>query len=281
MLSSGVIEGGARRDVIEVHNLAAAIAEMEEALRHGTPMTAGLLRHLHKWLLAGLDDSNAGRYRSEDVAISGAKVRPPAHHDVPILIQRVFDAASESNSSVHPVQRSAWVHWAISRIHPFTDGNGRAARLVQDFALLERKYVPGPLQAEDREGGYYAALEAADLGDGRPLVELVAKNVLRMADRYLSIIRDDEATATWINQITKAATEKVRQSDHRRFLAIQRALNLVKGEFQQTAEDLSGRIPDLRVSFRDYGALDFDKFTELESGGTAPRTWLFGVEFRI
>jgi len=281
VLSTGVVEAGTRRDRLEVRNLARAIVETEDALRNDVLLTPALLRHLQGVLLDEIDTQAAGQFRSENVAISGAALQPPPFSDVPDLLRVVFERDAVSAHTLHPLQRAAWLHWAVSRIHPFKDGNGRVARLVQDFALLQGNLVPAPLQSTDRDGAYYKALESADMGDGRPLLELVAKNALWMADRYMAIIRETEASHDWIDQITSAAMENVSQSTHRRFLAVQRASNLLKSEFFNLAEALSDRIAGLRVSLRDYGSLDPEKFQEIEGTGRAQRTWFFGLEFRI
>lgn len=193
----------------------------------------------------------------------------------------MLDSPELHNKVLEPIQKAAWLHWAFARIHPFRDGNGRMARLLQDYVLLMEGYVPAPLQSEDREGGYYAALEAADQGGGRPLLEIVAKNTLRMADRYLSIIRDEDAKRDWVTKITQAATEKVRQNNHRRFLAVQRAANILKTEFYNLTSELADSVPGLTIRFRDYGSLEFEKFQSIENYGRAERTWFFGFDFRI
>lgn len=281
VLTTGLVEAGTRRDALEVRNLAEAIAEMDGMLRQQEPLTCNLIRHFHGILLRDIDNPTAGKFRSEDVAISGAKAQPPSFLDVPDLIQRVLALAESGDEAIDPIQRAAWLHWAFSRIHPFRDGNGRIARLLQDYILLRAGHVPSPLQSEDREGGYYAALEAADSGGGRPMLELVAKNTLRMADRYLSIIREEEAKRQWVERVTVAATEKVRQSAHRRFLMAQRAANLLKTEFFDMVNALSDGMPGLTIRLRDYGSLEFDKFQRIESQGWAERTWFFGLEYRI
>ena len=280
VLSTGVVESGTRRDVTEVRNLASAILEMEKALRDGTPLTSHFVRYLHSTVMSDLDDS-AGAFRDEDVAVSGAKVQPPSFKDVHGLMSEVLSSSRLEDQTRHPIQRAAWLHWAVARIHPFRDGNGRVARLLQDYVLLKNAYVPAPLQSEDREKGYYDALESADLGDGRSMVELVAKNVIRTADRYLSIIRDDEARTNWIAGIAKAATEKIRQTNHRRFLGVQRASSSLKTELYNLAMEVSQRVPAIEIGFKDYGSLDFEKYTEIETKGRAKRTWYFGLEFRI
>ncbi len=280
VLSTGVIEAGTRRDEIEVRNLAESIAEFENAIRRKETLSPHFVRQVHHILMRNLEET-AGNFRNEDVAISGASVRPPSFLDVPELVREVLQFYESCNDSVPILQKAAWLHWSFARIHPFRDGNGRMTRLLQDYALLTAGYPPSALQPEDREGGYYTALEAADQGGGRPLLELIAKNTLRMADRYLSIIRDEDAKVNWLTGVVKAAKEKVKQSDHRRFLLVQRAANIIKRELFELTEQLTDSIPGLTIRFRDYGSLEFDKFQSIENYGRAERTWFFGLEFRI
>lgn len=281
VLTTGIVEAGTRRDAIEVRNLAEAITEFEMAIKEQEPLTAHFIRQIHHILLRELDDKTAGSFRNEEVIISGAAVRPPSFLEVPSLIQHVLSSSALDDRSVSSIQKATWLHWAFARIHPFRDGNGRMARLLQDYILLKEGFVPAPLQSEDREGGYYAALEAADQGDGRPLLEIVAKNTLRMADRYLSIIRDEDAKKDWVTRVTQAATEKVKQNNHTRFLSVQRSANILKTEFYNLITELSDSIPGLTIRFRDYGSLEFEKFQNIENYGRAERTWFFGCEFRI
>lgn len=281
VLSTGLIEAGSRKDVTEVRNLARAITETEQAIARGEPITPLLLRQLQGILLEDIERVGVGCFRTENVAISGATHQPPNFHDVPELVAAVCQHIGETNDQLHPIQLAAWAHWAIARIHPFRDGNGRLARLVQDYVLLRKHYVPAPLRSEDRDGLYYEALDRADSGDGQPLLEIVAKNTLRMADRYASLISEEESKRSWISAITKAATEKVKQSDHRRFLALQRSFANMKAEFLDVCKQLDGNVPGLRVRFVDYGDIEFEKFQGIEHGRFAKKTWLWGVELAV
>ncbi|WP_355661181.1 Fic family protein [Halomonas salifodinae] len=281
VLSTGLIDAGSRKDVVEVRNLARAILETEEAIQRNDDISPLLLRHLQGILLDGIERVGVGEYRKENVAISGANQQPPDFNDVPILVSAICDVLNISNGQYHPVQIAAWAHWAMARVHPFRDGNGRLARIVQDMVLMKHRYVPAPLRSEDREGPYYEALDRADSGDGQALLEIVAKNTLRMADRYVSLIEDQESKQDWLAAITNAATEKVRQTDHRRFLAVQRSLANLKAEFHEICKELDRRIPDLHVRFADYGDVEFEKFKQIEQGRFAKKSWLWGVEFRM
>ncbi len=281
VLSTGVIEAGSRKDMVEVRNLARAITETEQAIARGEPITALLLRQLQGLLLEDIEHRGVGSFREENVAISGASHQPPDFQDVPHLVAAVCAHLNGPYVELHPIQLATWAHWAMARIHPFRDGNGRLARLVQDYVLLRAHYVPAPLRSEDREGLYYEALDRADSGIGQPLLEIVAKNTLRMADRYMSLIAEEEARRNWISAITKAATEKVKQSDHRRFLAVQRSFANLKAEFMDVCQQLDGQVPGLHTRFTDFGDIEFEKFQSIEHGRFAKKAWLWGVEFAV
>lgn len=278
VLSSGIVEAGSRKDQQEVINLADACLYLQENLDSNADLSVQLIRELHQKLLCKLDDINAGKFRTLDVAITGAKVSPPSHLDVPHLIQSIVETANVI--TCHPLQKAAWLHWAIARVHPFIDGNGRMARLLQDYILLKNRYVPATVQPEDRERRYYEALEQADLGDGLDFLEIVAKNTLRTAERYLTIIREEKARNDWIQNIAKAASEKVKQSEHRKFLSLQRAYDSIKLEFSNICGELSHELTGVYIGFRDYGSLDFDKYQALRTKGKASKTWLFGLHFK-
>lgn len=281
VLTEGIVHSGKRHDAQEVKNLAEAIWELNGLLEDHSRLNPTIIRSLHNIILQDIDDASAGSYRQESVTIAGAPFRPPFFREVPYLVQEVIELLNSEDLQSHPLQVATWIHWAIARIHPFKDGNGRIARLLQDFTLLRAHYVPSTLQPEDRDGSYYDALAQADKGDGRPLLELISKNALKTADQYLAIIQEEQERDDWLKSITKAATERVRQTNHRRFLIFQRSSNLLRNEFANIAEELSERIPDLYINFKDYKSIEFSKFLSIENTGRAKRTWFFGLEFRV
>ena len=65
-----------------------------------------------------------------------------------------------------PLERAARSHHGIASVHPFSDGNGRVARLATNFILLAAGYPPVSI-ANDLRHDYHFALEAADQGDFR------------------------------------------------------------------------------------------------------------------
>ena len=279
VLSSGIVEAGSRKDQLEVRNLADCCVYLQDCLDAREPLSVHMIKQVHQKLLQDIDDSASGNYRSVDVAISGAKSVPPSPLDVPHLVECAIDTVNK-HPDAHPVQQAAYIHWALARIHPFKDGNGRLSRLIQDYVLLKCRYVPAAVQPEDREKNYYQALEDADLGDGLAFLEIVAKNTLRTAGRYLSIIRAEEEKSNWILSIAKAASEKVRETEHRKFVTLQKMSDELKFAFSTTTASLNDKLDGIWIGFKDYGGLDFEKYQDLKSKGKASRTWLFGLHLR-
>lgn len=74
---------------------------------------------------------------------------PPARK-IPYLIEGLVGYLNEE-PLVHPVTRATNAHLNMVFIHPFEDGNGRAARLLQNFCLEQRNYPPVILNDDERE----------------------------------------------------------------------------------------------------------------------------------
>ena len=74
--------------------------------------------------------SNEKGYRTEKVRVSGAIWSPPS----PEKLDRELSVFLFENKCLDNVlEQSLHAHFHIARIHPFLDGNGRTARLVQNI----------------------------------------------------------------------------------------------------------------------------------------------------
>src|SRR5438445_13806003 len=63
--------------------------------------------------------------------------RPPASTEVPALLNEVATWLGKGDLARHPVVRAAMAHLDLVSIHPFRDGNGRVARIVQSLVLAK------------------------------------------------------------------------------------------------------------------------------------------------
>ena len=70
-------------------------------------------------------------------------------------------------TSAPPTPESAFdAHERLVTIHPFSDGNGRTARLLMNLLLLRAGYLPLVLLPEDRSA-YHHALNAVQVDGNR------------------------------------------------------------------------------------------------------------------
>jgi hypothetical protein len=75
----------------------------------------------------------AGELRPCPVTV-GQRV-PPPHYQVPALMNMFVDEVNRFWEATDPVQLATYVLWKINYIHPFVNGNGRAARAACYFVL--------------------------------------------------------------------------------------------------------------------------------------------------
>ena len=155
--------------------------------RQPQELTADDILTLHRLVLKGIDDENAGFYRSITVRIAGAAVVLPNPLKVPDLMAQFVDWLTDDQTvnDLHPVELAAEAHYRLVSIHPFVDGNGRTARLLMNLLLLQAGYPPAIIRPENRLD-YLNALEKAQLGG--PLDDfhqLIAAAVERSFEVYL------------------------------------------------------------------------------------------------
>ena len=103
----------------------------------------GIIRAINSVLLRGDPRPAAesrGKYRAKRVGIhdraSGELryIAPEPEHVAELMRELVLDIERWRNDEVGPIA-AALAHFGIVSVHPFEDGNGRAARLVADMLL--------------------------------------------------------------------------------------------------------------------------------------------------
>lgn len=70
----------------------------------------------------------------------------------------MFFALEDLKKYSDGIEKAAWIHAEFVRIHPFSDGNGRTARLLLNYELMRLGYLPIIIKAENRVE-YYEALD--------------------------------------------------------------------------------------------------------------------------
>lgn len=117
----------------------------------GKPLSPNAIFEIHRMLTDGTlrDPGSAGRFRTagEDIVVDDETGRvlhapPPAGE----LLQRMEALCAFANQGdqegefLHPVVRSILIHFMIGYDHPFVDGNGRTARALFYWSMLNRGF---------------------------------------------------------------------------------------------------------------------------------------------
>ncbi len=99
----------------------------------------GLIVGLPDRVLAGRYDHGAGRLRTDkQVSVRDRRTGedvylPPPGEQVDALVEEAALQIRADRS--HSAVAAAWIHVAIAAIHPFSDGNGRSARILASLAM--------------------------------------------------------------------------------------------------------------------------------------------------
>ncbi len=155
-------------------------------------------------------DKRPGRWRDGQVGIVRGDGRivyqaPPAEQ-VPELMREVTDWLAEGDRNAHVVVRAAMAHLHVAAVHPFRDGNGRVARIVQSLVLARDGFLAPEFASIEQHLGehtteYYRVLRRVNgpvyrpEADAAPWIELCVTAHLDQARRRLAEI--DAAETRW------------------------------------------------------------------------------------
>lgn len=151
---------GPEKEIREVRNAYAAY----EMLGSFDPFSLDDLKKLHA-VMTDLTVNDSGSFRTHDEGVFNGDecifIAPPPQL-VPEQMEALFTWMNKERDTLHPLILSSVFHYELVFIHPFSDGNGRMARLWQTALLLAWNPVFGsiPLESEIRafQNEYYDAI---------------------------------------------------------------------------------------------------------------------------
>lgn len=182
---------GDLREIQEVKNAYAAY----ECLRDYDPYSLADLKKAHARMTRCLIEES-GMFRSGNEGVfSGDQcifVAPPPTM-VPALMQDLFDWMGQNRNTVHPLVLSAVFHYEFVFIHPFSDGNGRVARLWHTVLLSNWRdifaYIPLESQIEKFQSEYYDAIaQCHKNGDSTVFIEFMLTQISHILDEAIAQI---------------------------------------------------------------------------------------------
>jgi Fic family protein len=188
VIEHGITVGGkSLRDHLEALDHYEALLWMRELAASGQPVDENTVCELHRRIVARSQPDIAGVYSRNPRRIAGSPVVFPNPAKIPELMEQ-FGAWLET-ASADPA--SAFdAHYRLAAIHPFSDGNGRTARLLMNLLLIRSGYPPVAVRPEDRKT-YLDSLERASLADDlAPYQTLMHQRLDATLTEYLSVLRE-------------------------------------------------------------------------------------------
>jgi Fic family protein len=162
-----------------------AISSYAHAMDHVGAMASELDFRWHERVIRDLHfdachfqrDKRPGLWRDGPMGVTGSdgsiEYRAPDADAVPGLMAETVRRLAEGDPDADVVVRAAMAHLHVVSVHPFRDGNGRVARIVQSLVLaLGGRISPEFTSIEEYLGqntpAYYAALRETQAGSYQP-----------------------------------------------------------------------------------------------------------------
>lgn len=254
VIEKGLTIGGkSLREHLEATNHARAL-DFVHTLIGSKPskLTQKDILTIHDMILKGIDHDNAGHYRNVPVRISGSTVIMPNPRKVPDLMDD-FQNWLTGSHDLHPVAFAGEAHYRLVTIHPFTDGNGRTARLLMNLLLMMHGYPPAIIRKRDRLA-YISALETAQLGGAKDAYEkLIIKAAERSLEIYLKAARGESAFGELdgggllkIGELARATGESVPTIRHWTKAGLLQVAEVTASGYQMYAADMVERCAEIK-----------------------------------
>lgn len=152
------------------------------------PLDENLIKEIHRQVVYYDEYALPGEYRNVNVFIRNADFHPPKFHHLPLYLGGYYRNLSEKEFSFETaINRAAYVHAELTKIHPFIDGNGRTSRIIMNYVLMQAKMLPIAITSFGKSQ-YFDALEVYDeSSDTSNLEEIIKYHVEKELELFLDI----------------------------------------------------------------------------------------------
>lgn len=204
---------GEQKDIQEVKNAYKAYEKIDKV----NPYSVEDLKKIHGILTFAIED-DSGKFRNHGEAVYDGDIQifmAPPHRMVPTLMDNLFNWMNEAKGEVNPLILSSIFHYEFVFIHPFSDGNGRTARLWQTAILAHWKdlfkYIPIESIIRKHQEEYYTAIQNCNnVGNSNEFIEFMLKIIDEAVDGMI---------LTSAQEITQETTQETTQ---------EKIINLIK-----------------------------------------------------
>ena len=196
---------GEAKEIREVKNAYAAYERLSEI----DPYSLLHLKQFHGIMTKYLVEESGAFRTGEEGVFNGDQcifMAPPARF-VPQLMEELFGWMKEAQSDVHPLILSSVFHYEFVFIHPFSDGNGRMARLWHTAILSKWKsvfeYIPIESQIEKFQDEYYEAIAKCHVaGESTVFIEFMLSQIDKILDEItIQIQRENDHLSEAVREL--------------------------------------------------------------------------------
>lgn len=202
---NGKLVLGEKKEIQEVKNAYDAYEKILDI----DPYSIEELKRFHGIMTKYIIEESGTFRKGEEGVFNGDEcifMAPPAQF-VPQLMDQLFNWMKESEGQVHPLILSSIFHYEFVFIHPFSDGNGRMARLWHTALLAKWKpifgYIPIESQIEKFQEDYYAAIARCHVdGESTFFIEFMLAQIDKILDEFSDQIREvNEQTTEYVKKL--------------------------------------------------------------------------------
>ena len=191
---NGKLVIGPQKEIQEVKNAYNAYEKIKEI----NPYSIKDLKKLHG-IMTFLTVDESGEFRKGNEGVfDGDKCifMAPKPEFVDSLMNQLFNWMKKSKEKVHPLILSSIFHYEFVFIHPFSDGNGRMARLWQNILLSQWKeifeYVPIESQIKKYQNKYYKVINNCNKnGNSNEFIEFMLQMINEVLEEVLETINKE------------------------------------------------------------------------------------------
>ena len=155
----GVVDKNKKKEINETINHQNAFKYIFECLNNNEDIITVILK-LHQIVGSGIING-AGSYKEREnymLISSGREIDFTKPELVESEMNKLRLKYENEWQKLTVYERAVCIHMAIVNVHPFSDGNGRVARLLMNYELIKNNYPPVNIN-EGQKLSYYALLE--------------------------------------------------------------------------------------------------------------------------
>ena len=188
---------GEQKDIQEVKNAYKAYEELDNI----NPYSIEELKKIHG-IMTFLVQEDSGRFRNHGEAVYDGNqmiFMAPPENMVPSLMEQLFNWMNDAKENVNPLIISCIFHYEFVFIHPFTDGNGRMARLWQTAILSNWenvfKYIPIESIIKKHQEEYYTVIDKCNkVGNSNEFIEFMLRVIEETVDDMINLQETTQET---------------------------------------------------------------------------------------